>query len=322
MVSPHPDSSIPDQEIDLREYIVLFWSQRWILIASMLVFAAAAGFYSFRLPPEFISTSKFITKTALGGGNSELAGLAKLGGFNLPSKEDQDPLSHIDEIANNVDFLETVLQRKWPFGKDSLRLAEIWKTEPDTTEADWQYKYKMQQINRLRKQVFSFSETGGLRVLSTRAETPELAFHLNTYMLNMLNEYMSLNVRSKAKENLQFVEERIKDISNELTRSENALNEFQRSNLNLTSPSVALQYRRLNRNVSINEEIFLQLKKEYEMARIQEKKDQPLVIAIKRPEVPLARSKPNRKAILLAGAFFGLIAGLIVATIRLLIRKT
>jgi capsule polysaccharide export protein KpsE/RkpR len=314
---------ISDKEIDLREYVSLFWGQKWIIAASTAVFTMGFLAYSLTLKPVFTSTSKFITKT--GSGNAQggqLATLARLGGFNIGGgQEDQDPLSHIEMIVQNVDFLEKVLERKWSINGDSLTLPQIWKVRADTTLPDWRYRQKMANIDRLRKGVLSFSSMSGLRVLTTSAETPELAFQLNGYMLDLVNDYMKNNVKSQTKENRIFVEERIGEIREELAHGENDLAAFLRSNLNLSSPQVSLQYKRLQRNVAINEEVYLQLRKEYELSRIQEKKDQPFVIVIKQPEIALAKSKPKRKVIVFAGAFFGVMFGFFAAMMRLILRK-
>lgn len=317
------DSSgdLPLQEIDLREFFLTFWDQRIFILCVAALTVAVAAAMAFTAKPEYVSTSKFIGKNSSGAGNSQLSGLAQLAGFSLPNAGAADPFDHIDVVMKNMDLVQKLIDKKWDYKGDSLTLVRIWEMKPDTTAANWEYAFNRKVANRIRKQTFAITPEKGLKVLTINALDPYLAYQMNQYLLGLINDYMINNIRSQATENRLFVEGRIQEIKAELAQSEEELKIFQMRNQERTSPPIALEYKRLLRNVSINEELFLQLKKQYELSRIEEKKDQPLIILVSKPEINLDRSKPNRKRALVIGAFLGVCFGLMAAYVRTLVRK-
>jgi len=79
------------------------------------------------------------------------------------------------------------------------------------------------------------------------------------------------------------------------------------------------------RNVTLNQEIFIQFQKQYELTRIEELDDQALVQVVKSAEVPIKRSKPKRKMIVIItfilGLFSGVVLHLIINSIIIPLRK-
>ena len=72
---------------------------------------------------------------------------------------------------------------------------------------------------------------------------------------------------------------------------------------------MALEEGRLMRNVTLNQEIYIQFQKQYELTRIEELDDQALVQIVKNPEIPIVRSKPKRKVIVIFSFFIGMFSG-------------
>lgn len=79
-----------------------------------------------------------------------------------------------------------------------------------------------------------------------------------------------------------------------------------------SSPQVLIEEARLLRQVTMNQEIYIQFQKQYELARIEELDDQTLIMVVMKPEIPIFRSKPKRVKIvavfLLIGITFGFIS--------------
>lgn len=149
----------------------------------------------------------------------------------------------------------------------------------------------------------------GILTLTVNMPDPKLAYEMNVFTLNNLSNYIRNSIQSQIKEKRYFIEKRIQEVKCNLEASENALALFKERNIMSTSPKVVLEEIRLNRNVTLNQELYIQLQKQYELALIEEKDDQALIQIIKNPEIPLQRSKPDRKKILLIGTILGLMAG-------------
>ena len=73
-----------------------------------------------------------------------------------------------------------------------------------------------------------------------------------------------------------------------------------------------LEEGRLRRKVTLNQEIYIQFQKQYELTRIEELDDQALVQVVKSAEVPIVRSKPKRKMIVIIFFIFGLFSGTVL----------
>ena len=79
------------------------------------------------------------------------------------------------------------------------------------------------------------------------------------------------------------------------------------------SPSLLLAFERLLREVEVQKQLYITLKNEFERAQIQEVEESDLLYVLDKPQVPLNRSKPQRKLIVITVGFIGLILGVISA---------
>jgi uncharacterized protein involved in exopolysaccharide biosynthesis len=118
---------------------------------------------------------------------------------------------------------------------------------------------------------------------------------------------MRESFRSQAQEKRKFIEERIAEVSIDLEKSENSLATFRERNMTTFAPKVFLEEQRLLRNQAMNQEIYIQLKKQYELARIEEKNDQPLIEVLQKPEIPIIRASPQRTKIVVLATMLGFV---------------
>jgi uncharacterized protein involved in exopolysaccharide biosynthesis len=74
-------------------------------------------------------------------------------------------------------------------------------------------------------------------------------------------------------------------------------------------PLLGLTYTDLLRRVKLEESVFEILKKQYEVAKVQEAKEIPVVKVLDEPELPERKSSPHRLVIALSGMLAGFLAG-------------
>ena len=75
-----------------------------------------------------------------------------------------------------------------------------------------------------------------------------------------------------------FIEERLRYSKNELSKSEEELKEFSEKNpFAVDTPELQLQRGRLLRNMEVNQQVYITLRQQYEMARINELKEIPVI---------------------------------------------
>lgn len=300
-------------EISLIDLFIVLWRGKFI-IAGCAFMAAVAGVVVALLATEMFSTSSlFITKTGKQS-SGNLSQLASLAGINIGGGGSIDPSEYLDKVIEDKDFIATLFERRWFYKGDTLPLEEIFKIVPDTTLPNWQYVYFMRKIESIRRgKTVSLKKDAktGLLTLSTEAPDPQLAYDLNVFVLNYLSSYIRNSIKSQAKEKRLFIEDRLLETKRELEKSEDALARFRGSNFMTRSPQAILEEARLTRNVTINQEIFIQFEKQYELARIEELDDQTLIQIVKGAEVPVIRSRPKKKQIVVVAGMAGIFIGMV-----------
>jgi uncharacterized protein involved in exopolysaccharide biosynthesis len=314
--NPNSTQNLSD-EISIIDLIAILWKNKWIIAICTVLSTVSGIFYALRAPEVFTTDSLFVTKSSQNSGGGNLSQLASLAGISAPSSTGNiDPSDYLDKIIQDKSFLLKLFKRKWNYHGDSVYLDKILQILPDTSIANWQYRFSMAKINTIRngKLITIIKDSkAGILTLTVNMLDPQLAYDINKYTLDYLSNYIRNSLQTQAKEKRIFIEGRIKETKTELTQSEDALVRFKERNLMTSSPKVMLEEERLTRQVTLNQEIYLQLKKQYELARIQELDDQTLIQVIKNPEIPVHRSSPKKTRIAIISFIFGCLLGITCA---------
>ena len=89
----------------------------------------------------------------------------------------------------------------------------------------------------------------------------------------------------------------------DLTKAENRLKEFREKNRQVLSPQLLLEQERLIRDVQINATIYTELRKQFELVKIEEVKNIPIINIMDTARAPAKKDKPKR-AIIVLSVFF------------------
>lgn len=298
--------------ISLIDLILILWKGKYIIIASAVIAVVFGVACAFIIPELFSTSTTFILKTKGSDGGGSLGQLAVIAGISIGSSNNVDPSDYLDKIIQDKEFIAKLYEKKWFFKGDSLPLEQVYEIEPDLSVPNPEYVFFMKKIEKIRKgNVLSISKDAktGILTLTSNAPDPQLAYDLNLFTINYISNYIRNSLKTQAKEKRMFIEGRIKETKEELAKAENALAEFKERNLASIAPKVALEEGRLMRNVTLNQEIYIQFQKQYELTRIEELDDQALVQIVKNPEIPIVRSKPKRKVIVIFSFFIGMFSG-------------
>jgi len=311
------DRTIKD-EITLWDLIMIVWRGRYSIIITMVVCTAAAIGYALLQQSIYSSHSKLITKTTSNQSGS-LSNLAALAGISIGNNQTADPSVYLDEVVEDEPFIRKILDMRWYCNGDSLSFDSLFNLNPDTTQPHWEYVFYKTKLDFFRKAGFvslSRDKQSGIINLSTKFKDPQIAYDMNRRVIGLLDDYILNTLKSQAKEKRLFIEERLDEVKEDLRRSENTLAAFRERNISTATPKLMLQEMRLTRKVTLNQEIYLQLQKQYELSRIEEKNNHPLIEIIKNPEIPISRSAPNRKMLAILGMFGGLFLGFFLVFVR------
>jgi len=131
--------------------------------------------------------------------------------------------------------------------------------------------------------------------------------------LEDLNRYFK---SQSTNEKIKFIENRIASVEKDLAFSEQSLKAFNEQNRQISSPALQLEQERLTRDVEIQKGIYLTLKQQLELAKIEEIQKVSIVQVLDKPQVPLGPSNKNLALSLLLASVLGTTLGLFVGFAR------
>ena len=153
-------------------------------------------------------------------------------------------------------------------------------------------------------------------ILEIATIEPQLSRDLGNYVLTELDRRYSQYKLQRVREAKIFIDDRISEIKQELEIKEENQIQFQERNQNYNkSPNLTLQFSRMQRDINVLKQVFLTLKQQYELVRIEEAKDSTVPLVIDPPNLPIKKSKPKRILLTLLSGVLGL--GLALVSIYL-----
>jgi uncharacterized protein involved in exopolysaccharide biosynthesis len=116
--------------------------------------------------------------------------------------------------------------------------------------------------------------------------------------------------RQTASTRKSFLEGRLEDTARRLREAENALRAFQERNMRIgNAPHLALEEGTLRRAVREQEDIYLALRREYELARVDEYRESDNLSLLDPAVPPIRKSWPPRLLLGLLGGVSGMAFG-------------
>jgi uncharacterized protein involved in exopolysaccharide biosynthesis len=134
---------------------------------------------------------------------------------------------------------------------------------------------------------------------------PELASGVLHDVIKQADAFLRKRQNASGSEQVRWIAGRIDTVEEELRSSEEALRLFREQNRRvIDSPELMLKQERLVRNVQIKSTIFVELKKQYELAKIEEVKSVSVINILDQGSTPVKKERPQR-AINIVLSFFG-----------------
>lgn len=276
----------------LQEILVPIWANRKrILIISVAVGLITLGI-NFLLPVYYKSTATLLPETqkdklsALG----QFADIASLAGVNVPGSE----IARLyPTIINSETILRNVVLKKYKTKAftDSVNLIEYFEyTEYPPNVAMARTLLKLRELLNA-----SFENKTSVVNLSLEMPEPELAAIVLNSVIGELDGFMRTKRTTNASEQVRWIERRLKEVEHELRRAEDRLKEFRERNRRVAdSPELLMQQERLLRDVQVQSTVFVELKKQYELAKLEEIKNITIVNILDPARVPVKKERPKR----------------------------
>ena len=324
----------------IDEPILLIKKERKLI----LKYSSIAGFigliYALVATPFYQSTTTMYPalETENSGGllGSSIAGLAESYGLmGLGSA----PTYNIPDIVLSRRIKKNIILSNWKSNTypDSSNLIKFWEIDKPnkfspfiildllkplfpsgggfSTSAD---KIHLENaIEKLQKLISVNEEQSGLIVVSVLMEDPALASDITNYIADYVKNFISYEQEKEAIKKKEFIYSQMLSAKGDLSESEFKLTNFiKRNPLALGNPDLQLQQGRLVREIEENQAVYITLRQQYEIAKIEAEEDKLFINILDKGDIAVRKSKPKRLLILLSSIMLGMMSSVLYLLYR------
>ena len=326
----YKNSNRDNNEIDLLELFGYIKKEKKLIASVTAFFTIISLIYSIFATPYY---SAFVSIYPMGDDGSvntsigDLQGLASSFGLNIGSGGNTS--FYIPDIIQSRKLRKSIVRNKWDATYDSnpIDLISLWGINNNEGFSISDFfniiKSPKIQINSevinteiamelLSDKISIDEEDSGLLTISVLMEEPQLAADIANYIVKYVKSYISEEMTLQSTKYRIFIEERLENSKIDLKNIEEKLNQFRKSHpLALDTPDLQLERARLIRDVEINQEVYITLLTQYELAKLEELKETPVINILDHAEAPIKKAHPKRKLLVI----LGLISGLFIASL-------
>lgn len=309
----------PSNEFNISDLLLTLSAQLKVIIFTIFISIFLSFTYvQFLQTPIYSSSSTILFSQNSNTSSSGLAGLASQFGVNVPqgSTADLSSPSLFPQLIKSRTFAQRILsnQISTSSSENKQTLFKIFTGNEKTdfaknSENSQSAIASFQGMVRLENQ-------GQLNVLYVESTDPIIAKNLNSLILKELKEVNRLFKIQHVNEKVKFIEQRIVSVKDDLESSEKDLKSFRERNRQISSPSLQLELERLNREVEVQKNVFLTLKQQYELSKIEEVQEGSVFQILDQPQLPLYPINRQLKLSLIVAFIFGSGIGVVLALVR------
>jgi uncharacterized protein involved in exopolysaccharide biosynthesis len=349
---------IRSDEIDLIELGNAIWSKRFLILkitALCIVFGLVIAFTS---KVEYIATAKLMPESEkesnsnLGG----LSGLAGLAGINLNTGGSGSLTPALyPEIIKSSGFIDVMINTPVYFENSDTTITgfEYFKyvDRPSLVgivlaytiglpskikgaiSSDNEAVLDSYDLVRFSKEDWSIMERysnrltvsvdaqTGIIKIETEMPDPVAAAKTASLLVKGLTDKIVKYKVGKGERNLQFIEDRFQEAKESYEENQSILALFTDRNRNISNSIIQTEYERLKNQLNISFEVYKGLATQLEKARIQVKEETPVFTVLEPVKIPVDKSTPNRKLIVLLSIMLGLFLGIIISVFNYLLSQ-
>ena len=293
-----------DDEVALIDYIKIIISRRWLIV----------GFTFFCILFTLVFT-KINQKERLFLAKTVLLTNEQIDYLQTGIENNAVAQQTYQTIINTNQFLRRIIARNYEFTKN----GEQFKGDLISYfEADDEYNALVQLRNSIDMEFLQ----GGLLEISTTTADAELSASIANEIVNQLIIYNQEQRNSNAKLNLEFIENRLEEVGEELATARDNLVDFLGKNKQLSIvnpqqnnpyPVLTVEKEKLEQEVNLKSNLYNTLSNQFELAKIEAQKEIPVITVIEYAEPPVSPVPLNTKRNALVALFTGLFVSVTLA---------
>ena len=295
---------------------------RWRLVAAITFAAILIALAStFIVDPVYRARASFVANaskaSAMPGGAAAGSGLgeimSQLGG-SLGGDPSESPNFYI-QLFQSRELLTRLAESRFPNPRtsnpsDSAKLIDIMRIKKDDPRLRMELA-----IKKLGKDIQAgFDVKTNLVALTVDMQWPELAAQVANRLVAEVSSFNRETRVSRAKSKRVFLESRHDNALAALRAGEDRQRFFYEQNRGLiTSPGLRAEEARIRREVDLASDLYLNLQRQLEIARLDEINDAALITVIDQAIPPRKAQWPRYGALLFTSTAVGLMFGLLAA---------
>lgn len=291
--SPPEGHFEPEDEVDLLAYIEVIVRRRWLIFWGLVGCALAAFGYTRMQPVSYQARATVLP--------SQERDLKVDGGSAQVVRHSGKYLETLKGFSVGYSMLQRTVPRTADGRRDSTVLGDFFNGN-HPREAN--LKRGLDGLATCSE--FKQDASGAITISITMRDPVMAAAVANAYVEELILFYTQKQ-QKQAMEDVAFIHSRLRSVAGELRTAEDSLVTFQRSNLSIQDPELVLYQAHLKRQVDLKSSLYTTLATQYELARIEARKDAPTfeVLNYARP-TDAVPSTATRKRTILLGAAVGL----------------
>lgn len=312
------EEKIQDFIEKIRPYILKLWDKRKkLLIINGIVLIITLLYLLFIIKPYYESSvvilPEYGSKSSM---LSQFSGLASLAGVNVGSGS---PTEIYQNLLQSESVIGPVINSRYLTQEypDSVNLIQYFEIDTKDKNPEIQKRKRFLVVNELLKKTLISTDLERMtKILTIKVTMPEA--QLSADVVNKIVESLDLYIRTKRKsyagEQRYYLEKRVGQIKDSLSICENKLRDFREQNKMISqSPNLLLVQGRLMRNTEIQQNVYIELTKQLELAKIDEIKDIPILNIKENAQNPIIKAGPRRMSMLILILFFSfLVSGIYI----------
>jgi uncharacterized protein involved in exopolysaccharide biosynthesis len=306
-------SSREEGEISLFALGTTLLRHRWRIGRWMLAGGLVAALFAFFRPALYVASGSFLPQGAADPSRSGLASLAGQLGVTIPqSNQTLSPEVYAKLLKSQV-LLLAIARDTFPvqeLGGRRVAFLDLVEIKGASTARREERGTKV-----LDKMVAAaVSKPTGLVEFTVSTKWRSVSLAIANELINGVNAYNGRTRQDQAGAERKFIEGRLAIAGADLRDAEDRMERFLQTNRNLGgSPELTMQRDRIQRDVSLRQQVFTSLTQSYEEARIREVRDTPVITVLEPPSVPTEPASRGRAIRVLIGLILGGVFGAFLA---------
>ncbi len=298
-----------DDEISLMQVAAVLLNGRRMIVGLALALAFLAGLFSITRPKQYKATLAFVPQQGSGSNVSRLASsLAGQLGISLGSPQDNLGPDFYQKLLSSRAILAPVVEARYEVdggdnGRDSVPLLDLMGVVGDTREARVARAIQLMATGVANTSV---DEQTGIVTVAVITRWPEVSYQIASALLQRVQDFNQMTRHTQAQAEREFLEGRVAEAGKQLRVAEDSLQTFlQKNRQYANSPELTFEHDRLERKVSMRQDLYTSLAQSYEQARVQEVQNTPVITILERPIVPPLREPRGTVLKTLLGLILG-----------------